>query len=77
MEKKQNRTFLKSLGVSFLGLVGIIYLLNPTLGVFEIIPDNIPYIGNLDEVGAVLLVISALRYFGIDLFSRSNPKEED
>lgn len=46
----------------FIGIIiGIIYLLNPTAGVIELIPDNLPYIGNLDEAGAVLLIISCLK----------------
>lgn len=35
---------------------GLIYLLNPGLGIFELLPDNIPLIGNLDEGGAAILV---------------------
>ncbi|WP_419172872.1 DUF1232 domain-containing protein [Halobacteriovorax sp.] len=42
-------------------IIGIIYILNPTAGVIEIIPDNLPYIGNLDEAGAVLLIISCIK----------------
>ena len=42
-------------------IIGIIYILNPTFGVFEIIPDNLPYIGNLDEASAVLLIIACLK----------------
>ncbi|WP_412473831.1 hypothetical protein [Halobacteriovorax sp. YZS-1-1] len=44
-------------------IIGVIYILNPTAGVIEIIPDNLPYIGNLDEAGAVLLIISCLKKF--------------
>lgn len=39
----------------------ILYLLNPGLGVFELIPDNIPGIGNLDEGAAVALLIYLVR----------------
>jgi uncharacterized membrane protein YkvA (DUF1232 family) len=39
-----------------LALAGIIYLLNPTAGLFEIIPDNLPLIGNLDEGVAMMLI---------------------
>ena len=47
---------------SVLGLIiGIIYILNPTFGVFELIPDNLPYIGNLDEASAVLLILGCLK----------------
>lgn len=43
-------------------LVGGIYILNPTLGLFELLPDNAPGIGNLDEAGAAALLIFGLRY---------------
>lgn len=36
--------------------VAILYILNPTLGLFEFIPDTIPVIGNLDEGVAFLLI---------------------
>ncbi len=42
------------------GLVGLIYILNPTLGVIEIIPDNLPLVGNLDEGAAAFLIWYAL-----------------
>ena len=48
-------------------LFGIIYILNPTAGLFELLSDNIPVIGNLDEASAVLLILACLRHFGIDL----------
>lgn len=38
-----------------------LYLLNPGWGVFELIPDNLPVVGNLDEGGAVLLFVACLR----------------
>jgi hypothetical protein len=37
-------------------MLGGIYLLNPGLGVFELLPDNLPLVGNLDEAGAMMLV---------------------
>ena len=47
-----------------LGVVlGTIYLLNPTAGLVELIPDALPGIGNLDEAGAAALLIFGLRYF--------------
>ena len=39
---------------------GLIYLLNPTLGIFELIPDNLPIVGNLDEGLATMLVIAGI-----------------
>ncbi|MGQ9827313.1 MAG: hypothetical protein ACUVSY_02320 [Roseiflexus sp.] len=37
--------------------LGIIYLINPTAGILELIPDALPFIGNLDEAAATTLVI--------------------
>jgi len=45
-------------------IIGAIYLLNPTAGLLELIPDVVPFVGNLDEAGATALVlwgIQALR----------------
>jgi uncharacterized membrane protein YkvA (DUF1232 family) len=36
--------------------IGVIYLLNPTADIIELIPDNIPIIGHLDEAAAAFLV---------------------
>ncbi len=43
--------------------LGFIYMLNPTAGFVELIPDNLPIIGNLDEGVAVLLVWYGLLEF--------------
>lgn len=43
------------------------YLLNPTWGFIEVIPDNVPFLGNLDEATAAAVLIACLRYFGFDL----------
>ena len=56
----------KTLWVLLGGIIGFIYILNPTAGMIELIPDNIPFIGNLDEAAAVVLLLAALRYFKID-----------
>lgn len=66
---------LKSVDVALLGLLSLMYIFNISFGIFELIPDNLPFIGNLDEGGAVVLLIMCLRYFGIntkflDLFER-------
>jgi hypothetical protein len=50
-----------------LGLISTMYLLNVGAGFIELIPDNIPIVGNLDEAGAAALLIMCLGYFGIDL----------
>ena len=50
-----------------LGLISTMYLFNIGAGFIELIPDNIPLVGNLDEAGAAALLIMCLGYFGIDL----------
>ncbi|MBI1256304.1 MAG: DUF1232 domain-containing protein [Chloroflexi bacterium] len=58
---------IKEMIVIALGVLAALYLLNPTFGVFELIPDAIPVIGNLDEAGATLILLNVFRYYGFDL----------
>ena len=37
--------------------LGIVYLINPTARFLELIPDALPFVGNLDEAAATTLVI--------------------
>ncbi len=60
---------MKSIIVAILGILSVIYIINPGAGVFELIPDVIPFVGNLDEAAATALLLSCLSYFGIDLFN--------
>ena len=53
--------------VAAIGFLAFIYLLNPTAGFFEFIPDNVPFLGNLDEATASFLLLSVLAYFGYDV----------
>ena len=65
---------MKSIIVFCLGVISLLYLLNFRVGVIELIPDNIPFVGNLDEGGAAILLLMSLRYFGLDpakLFERT------
>jgi len=64
-DKKNDRSFiatpLSAYGIPVfwiyvLSVLGIIHMFNPGSGVIELIPDNIPFIGNLDEGGAVLAI---------------------
>jgi uncharacterized membrane protein YkvA (DUF1232 family) len=41
-------------------LFSVVYIINPTAGFLEFIPDNLPLIGNLDEAGATALLIWAI-----------------
>jgi hypothetical protein len=46
-----------------MAIIGVIYILNPTLGVIEFLPDNLPIIGNLDEGVAFMLLWAGLVEF--------------
>jgi uncharacterized membrane protein YkvA (DUF1232 family) len=41
-------------------IIGVIYLLNPTAGALELIPDVMPIVGNLDEAAATGLLLWGL-----------------
>ena len=58
---------LKSLFVLLLGVISALYLLNPGMGFFELIPDNLPLVGNLDEAAATFLLLNCLAYFGVNI----------
>ncbi len=66
---------MKSITVGLIGVLSFLYLINPTAGFFELLPDNIPLVGNLDEVTATTLLLAVLSYFGVD-FSRLFKREE-
>ena len=55
------------MAITIIGIISLVYLLNPTAGFFELIPDNIPFLGNLDEATACALILAVFRYFGFDL----------
>ncbi len=45
-------------------VVGFAYILNPTAGIIEFIPDNLPIVGNLDEgVAFTLLWYGLVEFF--------------
>ncbi len=50
-------------------IIGLIYILNPTFGVIEFLPDNLPIVGNLDEGIAYLLI-----WYGIVEFFEGRKK---
>jgi len=50
--------------VYVMGVLAVIYMLNPGFGFIEFLPDNLPIIGNLDEGGATMAIWYALvEYF--------------
>jgi hypothetical protein len=47
--------------------LGAVYIINPTAGIFELVPDMMPVVGNLDEAAVMFLIFGALRYLGVRL----------
>lgn len=45
-------------------ILGTLYIIVPTGGVVEPIPDVIPVLGNLDEAMVMFLIFGAMRYLG-------------
>ncbi len=68
---------MKKFLIHIIGLTSLLYLLNIGIGVIELIPDNIPIVGNLDEATATILLINYFRYLGIDLFNFFKGKGKD
>lgn len=53
----------KKIAAAVVGALSFLYLLNPTLGIAELFPDNLPVVGNLDEGAAGALLIWAISVF--------------
>jgi hypothetical protein len=71
---------IKNIFVAVLGIISLLYILNPGMGFIEFFQDYIPFAGNLDEGGATILLLMCLRYFGLDLtrfFNREKKKIDD
>lgn len=67
---------MKSFFVAIVAILSVIYLLNPGAGFIELLPDNFPFVGNLDEATAAAVLLACARYFGFD-FSRFFGKRHD
>ena len=53
--------------VALAGVLGsVLFLLNLTVGLVEI-PDNLPFIGNVDEVIVAGVLFSCLSYLGLNV----------
>lgn len=49
---------MKKLGYLFALIISLIYLANPSAGIFELLADNLPIVGNIDEVAITVLLIN-------------------
>lgn len=64
--RMSERTIAGKIGAVVGILLSTLFLLNLTMGVIEI-PDNLPIIGNVDEVIASGILFACLGYFGINV----------
>ena len=46
---------------------GGLYILNPIVGGIDLVPDAIPFVGNLDDAAVMFLMFGAMRYLGMRL----------
>jgi hypothetical protein len=69
--QKIDRAARRPVGSVLLLIVCVLYLLNPGSGIIDIIPDNLPIVGNLDEAGVAYLLVVAIRGLGWSIFPRS------
>ncbi|MFV1995904.1 MAG: hypothetical protein ACC661_10750 [Verrucomicrobiales bacterium] len=64
---KGKRTPVGVLLALILGGISTVVVLNPGAGILDLIPDNLPVVGNLDEAAATAILLSCLAYLGFDL----------
>lgn len=57
-------------------LFSVVYLINPTAGWLEFIPDTLPFVGNLDEAGATTMLIWAISEIRNNRASKSVPPKD-
>lgn len=76
MSDPRKNSTLRKLVAAFGILLGVVYIINPGAGFFELLPDNLPFIGNLDEAAAVWMILRCLREFGIDLTNFGGASKE-
>ena len=61
------RGVLVKVSAAMVALVSAVYLLNPGFGVFELLPDNLPGVGNLDEAFFQYAFFVSLAALGVNL----------
>ena len=73
--RKSRGTLLGFVSAVIGAALSALFLLNFTMGVFEI-PDNLPIIGNIDEAFATTILIASLTRLGIHLPINLDPRRK-
>ena len=68
--ESQTHKGLPKLAYVGIALFCVFYLINPTAGVIEFIPDNFPIIGNIDEATATAGLLYSLSGLGLIPWAR-------
>lgn len=68
---------MKSLLVAIAAFLSALYLVYPSLGIFELIPDALPFVGSIDEAAAMTILLACARYFGFDFSKFFGSKSKD
>jgi hypothetical protein len=55
-------------------VISLLYLSNLGVGLVELLPDNVPLVGNLDEAFFTVLLLACLRKLGINLLPHLRPR---
>jgi hypothetical protein len=63
-------------GFALGALAALVYLSNPGWGIFELLPDNVPGLGNVDEAGATVLLVTCVRGFLAGRKARAQARRE-
>ena len=74
MAQSEKSGCMKICAASVGALLSIAYLANLGAGVVEVIPDNVPIVGNLDEIIASLILFSCLGVLGIKRSAQASKK---
>ena len=75
-EAARNRASNRFKNIAMAAACGL-YLVYPSAGLFELIPDFIPVIGNLDEVAATTGLLYALSNLGWIPWTQTNRSDLD
>jgi uncharacterized membrane protein YkvA (DUF1232 family) len=65
------------LGYTLAGLLSSLYLIAPTAGIVEFLPDALPIVGNLDEMMAATLLLALVRTWERLLFGGRRTRDAD
>ena len=67
---------IKMILIIFIGIIAFMTVFKIGVEQLAFIPDGLPYIGNLDEAAAGVLLLKCLQYLGIDLVNLFNRNGE-